>query len=79
MNKEDLKRSMEIIRGLINKYSSMREFARAINEDASDVIKWRDGMRVKPRAVVTITKIFNIQPSLLRPDLFPSNLRMTFK
>ena len=79
MEKESLIKQKEIINKLIIKHKSLREFARIIREDSSDVIKWRDGKRtIHPRAVMTIARLFKIEPQDLRPDLFDDNTKITF-
>ena len=72
-------KSALIIEELIKKHKSAREFARTINEDISDVIRWRQGkLRVGARAAVSLAKVYKVKPSDLRPDLFPEELEFVF-
>lgn len=79
IDKEQLENQKKIIVKLLSQYKSLREFARTITEDPTDVVKWRDGKRrVHPRAVMTIARLFKIEPQELRPDLFDQNTKITF-
>lgn len=70
----------DIINELIQDYASLREFARAIGEDGSDVMRWRhDRSKVTPRAVIKICKLYpSIAPYKLNPDIFPEDLHFVF-
>lgn len=69
----------EILTSLIAKHKSLREFARVISEDSSDVLRWRDKkVAIQPRAVITIVQLFGVSPHDLRPDVFPPNTKITF-
>jgi hypothetical protein len=70
----------EIINDLLTKYPSSREFARAINEDAADIIRWRYGRcKVKARAVISICRLHKeISPHALNPEIFPADLNFIF-
>jgi hypothetical protein len=70
----------DVINELITRYSTSREFAHAIGEDAADIIRWRYGKcRIKARAVVNICRLHpDIQPHQLNPDWFPEDLTFTF-
>lgn len=73
-------KQMKILDTLINKYESMREFARVINEDPAAVWNWKNGkMTIHARAVISIVRHFNISPTDLRPDIFPDDIKITFK
>lgn len=70
----------EIIDELISHYASQREFARAIREDGSDVMRWRYGRaKITARAVI---KICELHPTYLahqlNPEVFPHNLALIF-
>lgn len=63
--------SIKTLNELIEKHRSCREFARVILEDPSDVLRWKHGkIKIHPRAVVTIVRMFGTEPEQLRPDLF---------
>ncbi len=73
-------KQMKILDTLINKHESMREFARAINEDPAAVCHWKNGkIVIHARAVISIARHFNIAPNELRPDIFPDDLKLIFK
>jgi len=79
MNVEQKIKQSKIITDLISRYESQRAFARAINEDPADVIKWRNAtIAVKPRVVMTLARLFNIHPNELRPDLFDADIQFIF-
>lgn len=69
-----------IMNELVDRFSSAREFARAIGEDPSDVMKWRLGkIKVRPRAVISICRLYPcINPADLNPSVFPADLRLSF-
>ena len=71
----------EIIKHLINQHDSIREFSRVINEDPAAVLGWRDGkVRISARAVISLIRNFDgITPNDLRPDIFPDDVKITFK
>ena len=71
----------KILESLIKRYSSMREFARTIGEDTTDIIYWKTGKRkICGRAVVKIVKIHpEILPFELNPEMFPENLDFHFR
>ncbi len=71
--------AINILNNLIEKIGSARKFARIISEDPADVHRWLKGQKIKPRATVTICSTYNINPHLLRPDLFPIGLGFTFE
>jgi hypothetical protein len=80
MNKEQKEKVGDILEELIKKHKSLREFARAINEDSSDVVRWRKGSsKIHMRAAVCIAKIYKINIHDLRPDIFPHESKITFK
>lgn len=70
----------EILNDVISWYPSLREFARAIQEDSRDVAIWRSGKRkVSPRAVIKICALHPAyKPYDLNPDVFPANLILHF-
>jgi len=72
-------KQVEIIKDLISKHKSMREFARVINEDSSAVLGWRNGrIKIHCRAVATLAKLFKIKPHDLRPDLYEEGTELIF-
>jgi hypothetical protein len=70
----------DIINDLMPQYSSQREFARAIGEDAADIIRWRYGRsKIKTRAVITLCRLHpEIKPYQLNSEWFPKDLRFVF-
>jgi hypothetical protein len=70
----------DIINDLIKRYASLREFARAIREDGSDVMRWRhERGKVRPRAVIKICELFpEYKPHDLNPEVFPAHLTLHF-
>ena len=73
--------TIELLLKIMSGYSSIREFARCIGEDAMDVMRWRKGKRkINPRAVISICRLHNdIDPWQLNPAVFPDNLTLKFK
>jgi DNA-binding transcriptional regulator YdaS (Cro superfamily) len=71
----------EIICQLISKYGSMREFARFVAEDSTDIMRWKTGKRtITPRAVIKICRKHpEILPFELNPDVFPTDLDFNFR
>lgn len=69
------------IENIIESRESMRELGRFIEEDISDISRWKSGiLKIKIHAVVKICQKFNIdQPSIFRPDIFPDNLKFIFE
>lgn len=74
-----MKEPAQILNELIAKYNTARDFARAINEHASDIIRWRYGKcAIKMRAVVSICRLHpEIKPHDLNKD-FPADLTLVF-
>ncbi len=70
----------KIINEILTKYSSGREFAKMIGEEASDVSRWRYGkLSVSPRAVISICRLHkNISPHQLNSAVFPEDVKLTF-
>jgi len=64
---------------ILDKYESIRALSREINEDPSDISRWRDGVRrISPRAVISICRL---HPDVLPNDLseiFPADLTFNF-
>lgn len=76
----NVKKQKEILAKLIEQHSSIREFSRHISEDPTDVAKWRDGKRkMTARAVICLNRLYGIEPHEIRPDVFPADLRLSFK
>lgn len=78
MNEDQKSKSISIIKDLISRHSSMREFSRQIKEDATDVCRWTKGKKkIMPRAIISICKLYpEIKPHDLNPDLFPIDTRI---
>lgn len=74
------KKPETIINDLISRYESLRDFSRTIQEDSSDVMRWRFGRsKVRPRAVIKICELHpEIQPHELNADIFPAHLTFKF-
>jgi hypothetical protein len=57
----------ELLCNIISEYKSIREFARAIEEDPADIFRWKAGKRkINPRAVI---KIVRRHPKIAAHDL----------
>lgn len=79
MNQKEKDNAAKVFKGIIDKCKNMRELARTLNEDASDVFHWREGNRkIRPDVVVKIARIYGIDPHWLRPDIFPSDCKLVF-
>lgn len=80
MKQEQKIKQSKIITDLINKYESQRAFSRVINEDPADVIKWRNAaIAIHVRAALTLIRLFDIDPHVIRPDLFAEGTKILFK
>lgn len=80
MTKEETEKVRNILTALAEKYDSLREFSRVINQDSADVVRWRKGKnKVNIRCVVTLAQLYGIRPHQLRPDIFPEDCRLVFK
>lgn len=80
MTEEQREKARLIIDDLIKKHKSLRSLAKIIDEDSSDLCKWRLGKgKIGSGAVVKIARLFGIDPSSLRPDIFPKDTTLTFK
>lgn len=80
MNIKQFETSKNAICDLVNQYKSIREFARVIDEDSSDVFRWKTGKsKIRIQAVLTICKLFHVEPQILRPDVFTPDVKLTFK
>jgi uncharacterized membrane protein YkvA (DUF1232 family) len=79
MTEEQIKNAVIILNELIDNHESIRAFARFINEDASDILRWKAGeLKIKTRAVVSLCRLYGVLPYDLRPDLFQEDILMTF-
>jgi hypothetical protein len=74
------KQPHDYLNEIIAKHPSLREFCRLINEDSSDVIRWRYGRnKIRARAIVAICALHpEVRPHDLNPEHFPANLRFVF-
>lgn len=85
MTPEEFLKSISIFNHVSDKYviqknASLREFAFAIKENASDVCKWRAGKKnLTIRVIVKLCLIFNLRPHDLNPDAFPPDLIFVLK
>jgi len=80
MKKAEQEKAAQIVRDLLAKYDSIRDFAIAIGIDPADVHRWKTGsVKVRVTGVVALAKHFDIEPHMLRPDWFPKNLQFVFK
>lgn len=75
-----MKNSQDIISELLEKYSTAREFARAIGEDPADIARWKSGsLKIKARSVVAICRLHpEYTPYDLNPTIFAKDLRFSF-
>jgi hypothetical protein len=80
MNKKQKEISSKCILDLIALHTSMRDFCRHINQDVSDVSRWKLGKtKIRVDAVVTICKLFGVRANTLRPDIFTDDVELIFK
>ena len=65
---------------IIEKYPTATKFARTINEDSTDVMRWRYGRSMmSTRAVVSICRLHpKIKPYQLNPKWVPEDLTFKF-
>lgn len=70
----------DIIKKLIKEAGSCRAFAREIDEDVSDVFRWKsEKLKIKARAIVKICRLYpDITPHDLRPDWYDKDVRFIF-
>ena len=71
----------EVILKLIDNAGSCRAFARQIDEDVSDIFRWKAGkMKIKARAVVRICRLYrDVKPHDLRPEWYEPDVRFVFE
>lgn len=72
--------SQKILCDIIEQYNSVREFARAIEEDPADIFRWKAGKRkINPRAVIKIVRLHpEVWPHELNEDVFLHNMTFNF-
>ena len=76
--RDNRKAQSKIMEEIIHIMGEARFLCDAINETASDVSLWRSAKKqVSVRASVNIALLFKIDPSLLRPDIFPKHTKIT--
>ncbi len=70
----------DILQGIVDQYKSVREFARAIQEDPADIFRWKAGKRkINPRAVINIVKLHpELSAHDLNPETFEFGLTFNF-
>ena len=70
----------EVLNSLIEKYPTANNFARMINENATDVMRWRHGKAMmSARAVISICRLHpKVKPCQLNPKWFPEDLTFKF-
>jgi len=84
MTPEQFLKSVSIFNIISDEYMrknhvSLRQFAYIINENASDVCKWRAAKKnLTIRVIVTLCRMFNLRPHDLNPDVFPPDLLFQF-
>lgn len=73
-------KSALILCNIISDYKSVREFARAIEEDPADIFRWKVGKRkINPRAVIKIVRLYpDIEPHDLNSDVFLKGMTFNF-
>ena len=81
MTPDEFVETTKVLEKLISQYPSMREFARTIREDITDVSRWKCGKkRLTTRAIVSICCLHpEVKPFQLNPDNFPRELEFVFK
>lgn len=72
--------AIKILNTVISEYQSIREFARAIEEDPADIFRWKAGKRkINPRAVIKIVKEHpRVKPHDLNSDVFLKGMTFNF-
>ncbi len=72
--------SEKILCDIIAEYKSVREFARAIEEDPADIFRWKVGRRkINPRAVIRIVRLHpKVSAHDLNPDVFLKGMTFNF-
>lgn len=70
----------EVLNVIVSGYKNAAAFARALNVDATEVSRWRSG--IKPITVKAILRICELHPEIiphdLKPEIFPPHLRLSF-
>jgi hypothetical protein len=80
MNKKQQEMSCKLVKELVDSYDSLREFARYTNQDVADIYRWKLGRtKIRAQAVVEFCRLFDCDPNLLRPDIFPAGIKLIFK
>jgi hypothetical protein len=80
MDKKQIEIATKTFVSILEKHTSMRALGRAIDADASDISLWKHGRKpIRVKAVITMCKLFNVEPQLLRPDIFDQDVIITFK
>ena len=73
-------KSEKLLCDIISQYKSVREFARAIEEDPADIFRWKVGKRkINPRAVIKIVRLHpEISAHDLNNDVFLKGMTFNF-
>ena len=79
MDEKQTNIAMKLFTTLLNRFPNQRAFSRAIDEDCADIYLWKTGRkRIRPRAVVTMARLFGADPHMLRPDIFQDDVKLVF-
>ncbi len=72
--------SISLLNEIIDQYKSVREFARAIEEDPADIFRWKVGKRkINPRAVIKIVRLHpKVKAHDLNSDVFLKGMTFNF-
>lgn len=75
-----MEKHIKLLNSIIEQYKSIREFARAIEEDPADIFRWRANKRkINPRAVIKIVRSHpEVDPYELNNDVFLKGMTFNF-
>lgn len=80
MSKKQSEDSVQEILRIIEQVGGLRKLARLINEDLSDIWRWKSNTaKIRAEACIKICRLFDASPQKLRPDIFTSDVKLTFK
>ena len=76
----NMKVQVMTLKAILKAVGSVRMLSKMIDESEGMVSLWHNGRRrINASAVVNLAIIFGLDPSILRPDIFPKNTKITFE